>query len=44
MMFVRGAVLDGMAGMTYATLQTFYEYLIEVKRKEMIFNRKTNAS
>jgi glycosyltransferase involved in cell wall biosynthesis len=43
MMFVRGAVLDGMAGWTYATLQTFYEYLIEVKRKEMIFNRKTNA-
>src|SRR5207248_654388 len=28
MMFVLGAVLDGAAGITYATLQSFYEYLI----------------
>ena len=35
MMFVRGAILDGTAGVTYATLQSFYEYLIEVKRKEL---------
>lgn len=35
MMFVRGAVLDGRAGVTYATLQAFYEYLIEVKRTEL---------
>ena len=35
MMFVRGAVLDGAAGMTYATLQAFYEYLIVVKTREM---------
>ena len=36
MMFVRGAVLDGRAGITYATLHAFYEYLIEVKRKEIL--------
>ena len=36
MMFVRGAVLDGRAGITYATLQSFYEYLIEVKRREIV--------
>ncbi len=36
MMFVRGAVLDGRAGITYATLQAFYEYLIEAKRREIL--------
>ena len=36
MMFVRGAVLDGHAGVTYATLQAIYEYLIEVKRREIL--------
>ena len=35
MMFVRGAVLDGAAGWTYATLQSFYEYLIVLKTKEL---------
>jgi hypothetical protein len=35
MMFVRGAILDGPAGVTYATLQSFYEYLIVLKTKEM---------
>ena len=40
MMFVRGAVLDGAAGMMYATLQSFYEYLIEVKRREILRRRK----
>jgi len=35
MMFLRGAVLDGAAGMTYATLQAFYEYMIVVKTKEL---------
>ncbi len=39
MMFVRGAVLDGHAGVTYATLQAFYEYLIEVKRREILRRR-----
>lgn len=36
MMFVRGAVLDGQAGMMYAMLLSYYEYLIEVKRREML--------
>jgi glycosyltransferase involved in cell wall biosynthesis len=35
MMFARGAVLDGAAGVMYATLQSFYEYLIEVKAREI---------
>ncbi len=36
MMFVRGAILDGHAGITYATLQAFYEYLIQTKRTELL--------
>jgi glycosyltransferase involved in cell wall biosynthesis len=40
MILWRRAILDGAAGITYATLQSFYEYLIEVKRKELIFTRK----
>ena len=39
MMFVRGAVLDGSAGVMYATLQSVYEYLIEVKRQEILRRR-----
>jgi glycosyltransferase involved in cell wall biosynthesis len=39
LMFVRGAVLDGHAGMMYATLQSFYEYLIEIKRREILRRR-----
>jgi len=35
MMFLRGAILDGAAGVTYATLQSFYEYMIVVKTKEL---------
>lgn len=35
MMFFRGAILDGAAGLTYATLQSFYEYLIVLKTKEL---------
>ena len=35
MMFFRGAILDGHAGVMYATLQSFYEYLIEVKCREL---------
>jgi glycosyltransferase involved in cell wall biosynthesis len=35
MMFARGAILDGTAGLTYATLQAFYEYLIVIKTKEL---------
>lgn len=40
MMFVRGAVLDGPAGVTYATLQAIYEYMIELKRKEIVRRRQ----
>ncbi len=40
MIFVRGAVLDGAAGVMYATLQSFYEYLIEVKYREILRRRK----
>jgi glycosyltransferase involved in cell wall biosynthesis len=39
MMFIRGAVLDGRAGITYATLQSFYEFLIETKRREILSRR-----
>ena len=35
MMFVRGAVLDGSAGVRYATLQAIYEYFIECKTREL---------
>jgi glycosyltransferase involved in cell wall biosynthesis len=35
MVFARGAILDGAAGLTYATLQSFYEYLIVLKTKEL---------
>ncbi len=35
MMFVRGAILDGAAGLAYATLQSFYEYMIVLKTKEL---------
>jgi glycosyltransferase involved in cell wall biosynthesis len=35
MMFVRGAILDGRAGVMYATLLSFYEYLIEIKCQEI---------
>jgi glycosyltransferase involved in cell wall biosynthesis len=35
MVFIRGAILDGAAGLTYATLQSFYEYMIVIKTKEL---------
>jgi hypothetical protein len=40
MMFVRGALLDGSAGVMYATLHSFYEFLIEVKYRELIRRRE----
>jgi glycosyltransferase involved in cell wall biosynthesis len=36
MMFVRGAILDGRAGVTYSTLQAIYEYLIVLKTRERL--------
>jgi glycosyltransferase involved in cell wall biosynthesis len=35
MVFLRGAILDGPAGLTYATLQSIYEYLIVLKTSEL---------
>lgn len=35
MVFIRGAILDGRAGLTYALLQSFYEYLIVLKTNEL---------
>jgi glycosyltransferase involved in cell wall biosynthesis len=35
MVFIRRAILDGAAGLTYATLQSFYEYLIVIKTKAL---------
>jgi glycosyltransferase involved in cell wall biosynthesis len=39
MMFVRRAILDGTAGLTYSTLQSFYEYLIVLKTKDLERNQ-----
>ncbi len=39
MVFWRGALLDGVPGITYATLQAVYEYMIEVKRRELLRKR-----
>ena len=44
MMFVRGALLDGPAGIAYATLASFYEYLIVLKTKELRLAAKTRNS
>jgi hypothetical protein len=35
MVLVRGALLDGRAGLAYAALQSFYEYLIVLKTREL---------
>jgi hypothetical protein len=40
LMFVRGAILDGHAGLTYATLMSYYEYLIELKYQELLQGQK----
>ena len=37
---LKGAVLDGPAGLAYATLASFYEYLIVLKTKELRLSRK----
>lgn len=38
MVFLRGAILDGRAGLTYATLQSIYEYFIVLKTRELSRN------
>ncbi len=35
MLLIRGAILDGYAGFTYALLQSIYEYLIVLKTREL---------
>jgi glycosyltransferase involved in cell wall biosynthesis len=35
MYFIRLGILDGFAGLTYCTLQAFYEYMIVVKMREL---------
>ncbi|MGE5526759.1 MAG: glycosyltransferase family 2 protein [Rhodospirillaceae bacterium] len=42
--FVRGGVLDGRAGLTYALLQGFYEYFIVLKTRELEAQRETIAA
>ena len=44
MMFIRRAILDGPAGIAYATLASFYEYLIVLKTKELRISDKTPRS
>ena len=39
LVLVRGAVLDGRPGVMYATLISFYEYLIEAKYREILRRR-----
>jgi glycosyltransferase involved in cell wall biosynthesis len=41
MMFIRGAILDGAAGVTYATLQSIYEYFIVLKTRELRLKDRT---
>ncbi|QWD33591.1 glycosyltransferase family 2 protein [Polynucleobacter paneuropaeus] len=40
MMFFRGAILDGYAGITYSFLQAIYEYMIVLKTMEIKRRRK----
>lgn len=40
MVIVRRAFLDGSAGLTYATLQSIYEYFIVLKSKELLNQKK----
>jgi glycosyltransferase involved in cell wall biosynthesis len=44
MMFVRRALLDGAAGIAYATLASFYEYLIVLKTKELRIEKDESKS
>jgi hypothetical protein len=40
MFFIRRAFLDGPAGITYATLQSIYEYFIVLKTNELRLDKK----
>lgn len=43
MMFVRGAILDGRAGITYANLQAMYEQMIVMKTEELLRGGRLKA-
>jgi hypothetical protein len=36
LLFVRGGILDGRAGLAYSTLQAIYEYFIVLKTQEFL--------
>jgi glycosyltransferase involved in cell wall biosynthesis len=40
MFFIRRAFLDGPSGITYATLQSIYEYFIVLKTRELLLDKK----
>ena len=40
----KGGFLDGRAGLTYAILQSFYEYMIVVKTRELIADQQRGGS
>lgn len=40
MLFFRGAILDGRAGLIYALLQAIYEYFIVIKEREAMQSRR----
>jgi glycosyltransferase involved in cell wall biosynthesis len=44
MLLVRRAFLDGRPGMTYATLQSFYEYMIVLKTRELRLRQQPGSS
>lgn len=44
MLFVRRAIFDGKAGITYAFLQAQYEYLIVIKERELRMKERAESS
>jgi glycosyltransferase involved in cell wall biosynthesis len=44
MMFVRGAILDGSAGIAYTNLQAIYEYFIVLKTRELLKSKSRQES
>jgi hypothetical protein len=40
MVFIRRAFMDGFEGITYATLQSIYEYFISLKAREILVNNR----
>ena len=44
MMFIRGAIMDGRAGITYSFLQAIYEYMIILKTRELRDRNRTGLN